>query len=91
MSTKTCSTMCAIDFCELTVVLLKSSYTTRMYPGVFSFLILTLKYILSSHFDIWHFCILRPINFYKDMLNNMVSLIDHVVMNHRNQTRTNDI
>jgi hypothetical protein len=25
----------------------------------------------------------------KDMLNNMVSPIDHVVMNHKNQTRTN--
>jgi hypothetical protein len=25
------------------------------------------------------------------MLNNMVSPIDHVVMNHQNQTRTNDI
>jgi hypothetical protein len=30
-------------------------------------------------------------NVYKDMLNNMVSLIDHVVMNHQNQTRTNGI
>jgi hypothetical protein len=28
-------------------------------------------------------------NVYKDMLNNMVSPIDHVVMNHQNQTRTN--
>jgi hypothetical protein len=28
-------------------------------------------------------------NVYKDMLNNMVSLINHVVMNHQNQTRTN--
>jgi hypothetical protein len=32
---------------------------------------------------------LGPRNVYKDMLNNMVSLIDHVVMNHQNQTRTN--
>jgi hypothetical protein len=32
---------------------------------------------------------LAPRNVYKDMLNNMVSLIDHVVMNHQNQTRTN--
>jgi hypothetical protein len=30
-------------------------------------------------------------NVYKDMLNNIVNLIDHVVMNHQNQTRTNDI
>jgi hypothetical protein len=28
---------------------------------------------------------------YKDMLNNMVNPIDHVVMNHQNQTLTNDI
>jgi hypothetical protein len=34
---------------------------------------------------------LRPRNVYKDMLNNMVSPIDHVVMNHQNQTRTNGI
>jgi hypothetical protein len=32
---------------------------------------------------------LGPRNVYKDMLNNMVSLIDHVVMNHQNHTRTN--
>jgi hypothetical protein len=32
-----------------------------------------------------------PRNAYKDMLNNMVCLIDHVVMNHRNKTRTNGI
>jgi hypothetical protein len=34
---------------------------------------------------------LGPRNVYKDMLNNMVSLIDHVVMNHQNHTRTNDL
>jgi hypothetical protein len=34
---------------------------------------------------------LGPRNVYKDMLNNMVSTIDHVVMNHQNQTRTNGI
>jgi hypothetical protein len=32
----------------------------------------------------WYFGILD-----KDMLNNMVSRIDHVVMNHQNQTRNN--
>jgi hypothetical protein len=32
---------------------------------------------------------LGPRNVYKDMLNNMVSPIDHVVMNRQNQTRTN--
>jgi hypothetical protein len=37
------------------------------------------------------FASLGPRSVYKDMLNNMVSLIDHVVMNHQNQTLTNDI
>jgi hypothetical protein len=37
------------------------------------------------------FASLGPRNVYKDMINNMVSPIDHVVMNHRNQTRTNGI
>jgi hypothetical protein len=32
---------------------------------------------------------LGPRNVYKDMLNNMVSPNDHVVMNHQNQTWTN--
>jgi hypothetical protein len=32
-----------------------------------------------------------PRNIYKDMLNNKVSSINDVVMNHQNQTRTNDI
>jgi hypothetical protein len=31
---------------------------------------------------------LGPRNVYKDMLNNMVSPINHDVMNHQNQTRT---
>jgi hypothetical protein len=34
---------------------------------------------------------LGPRNVYKDMVNNMVSPIDYVVMNHQNQTRTNGI
>jgi hypothetical protein len=29
-----------------------------------------------------------PINAYKDMLNNMVRPIDHIVMNHQNHIRT---
>jgi hypothetical protein len=37
------------------------------------------------------FASLEPRSVYKDMLNNVVSLIDHVVMNHKNQTRTNGI
>jgi hypothetical protein len=34
---------------------------------------------------------LGPRNVYKNMLNNMVSHIDHVVMNHQNHTQTNVI
>jgi hypothetical protein len=37
------------------------------------------------------FASLGPRNVYKDMLNNMVNHIDHVVMNHQNHTRTNGI
>jgi hypothetical protein len=37
------------------------------------------------------FASFRPRNVYKDMLNNMVSPINHVVMNHQNQTRTDGI
>jgi hypothetical protein len=31
---------------------------------------------------------MRPRNIYKGMLNNMVSIIDHVVMNHQNHPQT---
>jgi hypothetical protein len=48
-----------------------------------------IDYILNLAYGI--FASLGPINIYKDMLNNMVSPIDHVVMNHQNQTRTNGI
>jgi intracellular sulfur oxidation DsrE/DsrF family protein len=34
---------------------------------------------------------MRSRNIYKDTLNDKVSLIDHVVTNHQNQTRINDI
>jgi hypothetical protein len=37
------------------------------------------------------FASMGPRNVYKDMLNNMVSPIDHVVMNHKNHTRSNGI
>jgi hypothetical protein len=46
---------------------------------------------LSSHLVCGIFACMRPRNAYKDMLNNMVTLIDHVVMNHQNHTQTNDI
>jgi hypothetical protein len=53
---------------------------------VFSFSFLSC-FLLNSACDI--LASLGPRNVYKDMLNNMVSPIDHVVMNHQNQTRTN--
>jgi hypothetical protein len=37
------------------------------------------------------FASLGPRSVYKDMLNNVVSPIDHVAMNHQNQTRTSGI
>jgi hypothetical protein len=42
-------------------------------------------------FGMWYFGILGPRNVYKDMINNKVSPINHVVMNHQNQTRINGI
>jgi hypothetical protein len=48
-----------------------------------------IDYLLNLACDI--LACLGPRNVYKDMLNNMVSPIDHVVMNHQNQTRTNGI
>jgi hypothetical protein len=64
--------------------------TVGSSDGVLSFSFLScfwhLKNRLSSQFDMWYFGILD-----KDMLNNLVSRIDHVVMNHQNQTRNNGI
>jgi hypothetical protein len=48
-----------------------------------------LDYLLNLSYDI--LASLEPRNVYKDMLNNMISSNDHIVMNHQNQTRTNDI
>jgi hypothetical protein len=48
-----------------------------------------IDYLLNLACDI--FSSLGPRNVYKDMLNNIVSPIDHVVMNHQNHTRTNGI
>jgi hypothetical protein len=60
---------------------------------LFSFLcsVWPLKSKQSSHFGMWYFTSLGPRNVYKDMLNNMFSSIDHVVMNLQNHTRTNGI
>jgi hypothetical protein len=46
-----------------------------------------LDYLLNLSCDI--LASLGPRNVHKDMLNNVVSPIDHVVMNHQNRTRTN--
>jgi hypothetical protein len=46
---------------------------------------LKIDYLLSLACGI--FASLGPRDVYKDMLNNMVSPIDHVVMNHQNHTR----
>jgi hypothetical protein len=48
-----------------------------------------IDYLLNLACDI--FASLGPRIVYKDMLNNMISPIDHVVMNHQNHTRTNGI
>jgi hypothetical protein len=48
-------------------------------------------FFLFSYLACGIFASLGPRNVYKDMLNNMVSPIDHVVMNHENHTRTNGI
>jgi hypothetical protein len=59
-----------------------SSFLPRFWP-------LKNRHLLNLACDI--FASLGPRSVYKDMLNNMVSLIDHVVMNRQNQTRTNGI
>jgi hypothetical protein len=46
-----------------------------------------IDYLLNLECDI--FASFGPRSVYKDMLNNVVSPIDHVVMNHQNQTWTN--
>jgi hypothetical protein len=48
-----------------------------------------IDYLLNLACDI--FASLGPRSVYTDMLNNLVSPINHVVMNHQNQTRTNGI
>jgi hypothetical protein len=66
--------------------------TVGSSDGVLSFSFLSrlacrIDYLLNLAYGILAF--LGPRNVYKAMLNNMVSPIDHVVMNHQNQTRTN--
>jgi hypothetical protein len=60
-----------------------------LFLSLLGFDLRKIDYLLSLACGI--FASLGPMNVYKDMLNNMVSLIDHVVMNHQNHTRTNGI
>jgi hypothetical protein len=62
-----------------------------MVPSVHPTVSISFFSSMVSHFGMWYFASVGPRNVYKDMLNNMVSLIDHVVMNHQNHTRTNGI
>jgi hypothetical protein len=59
------------------------------FPFFARFLPLKIYYLLILACGI--FASLGPRNVYKEMLNMLVSLIDHVVMNHQNHTRTNGI
>jgi hypothetical protein len=55
---------------------------------------LSVQFKIYNIFSFWHVSFLHPWdleNVYEDMLNNIVSLIDHVVISHQNNTRTNDI
>jgi hypothetical protein len=62
--------------------------TVGSSDDVFSFYFLS-RFLLNLACGIFES--LGPRNVYKYMLNNMVSPIDHVVMNHQNHTRTNGI
>jgi hypothetical protein len=68
--------------------------TVGSSDGAFSFSFLS-RFLTAGSFLLNLACgiltSLGPRNVYKDMINNMVSPIDHVVMNHQNQTRTNDL
>jgi hypothetical protein len=59
-----------------------------VHPTV-CFIFLSVLYLLNLACDI--FASLGPRSVYKYMLNNMVSPIDHVIMNHQNHTHTNGI
>jgi hypothetical protein len=89
--------LCQLHFTSCVVYQLHQRYAPvvpSVHPTV-CFLFLSLldfnprkiDYLLNLACDI--FASLGPRSVYKDMLNNMVSPIDHVVMNHQNQTRTN--
>jgi hypothetical protein len=71
--------------CSVPSTLMLASTVSSVHPTVlflFPFLSRLACGILAS---------LGPRNVYKDMLNNTVSPIYHVVMNHQNHTRTNGI
>jgi hypothetical protein len=78
---------CAVDQVHRHLLLGYRRFIRRCLFFFFPLSFLTLENRLSSQFDMWYFGILGPRNVYKDMLNNMVSPIDHVVMTHQNQIR----
>jgi hypothetical protein len=73
-----CTDACYLGTVDSSDSVLSFSFLSYFWP---------LKNRLSSQFGMW--ASLGPKNVYKDMLNNMVSPIDHVVVNHQNHTRTN--
>jgi hypothetical protein len=84
-----------IRWCQLQFCLLHSvpstptlAYRVASVHPTMSFLFLSFL-ILMFFFNLAYviFASLGPRNVYKDMLNNMISPIDHVVMNHQNHTR----
>jgi hypothetical protein len=75
------------DACYLSTV--GSSDGVFSFPSLLGFDPRKIDYLLNLACGI--LASLGPRNVYKDMLNNMVSPVDHVVMNHQNQTRTNGI
>jgi hypothetical protein len=68
-----------------------TNYTDAMHRWYHRFIrrCVFFSFLLNLACDI--FASLGPRSVYKDMLNNLVSLIDHVVMNHQNHTRTNGL
>jgi hypothetical protein len=74
------------DACYLGTV---GSFDGVFFPCLLGFDPRKIDYLLNLACDI--FASLGRRSVYKDMLNNVVSPIDHVVMNHQNQTRTNGI
>jgi hypothetical protein len=72
----------------LTIAIWVLSVHPTVYFLLLSCLVLTLDLVILACGIL---ASLGPRSVYKDMLNNKVSPIDHVVMNHQNQSQTNGI